>query len=316
LRNRRAVLTVSGLGSICAAIVLFQYHRHKLPVWLTPYSKNYLSASGMVDVPILVGSRPIVMHAGTRLLLTALTFVAAASFIAFLFDRWNRHLDNPVRTPGTMQAQGLSWFSLAVLLGPFSAAYTLALVSRSANGAMLDRYLLPLIAFCILLLARCLQEFAPVRSALRLRVLCFACLALFALFDVAAMHDLFAMYRARVAAVAEPLAAGVPRSEIGGGFEFDDWTELEIAGYVDEPRIVNPPGAYHAPAMERGKQPCNNEKADLVPHVVPRYILSFDPDACLGLSEFAPVVYRNWLIPRPTTIYILRAGGDRSSARQ
>jgi hypothetical protein len=302
-RDRRAVLTVSGLGVACLLVGILEYHRHKLLVWLTPYSKNYLSARGLVDVPLFVGSRPVVMHTGVRIVLTALTFAAAISCFAFLSDQRKRGTRNVAANAA------LSWSSLATLLLPFSAAYLLFLVPRSAYGGMLDRYLPPIFAVCILLLTRCFQELVPARLAPRLGSVVFATIAFLAIFDVAAMHDLFAMYRANLAAVAEPLAAGVPRSQIGGGFEYDDWTEIEMTGYVNEPRIENPPGAYHAPVVERGTQPCNNEKADMVPHVVPRYILSFDPDACAGPSEFAPVVYRNWLTGQPTRVYILRALG-------
>jgi hypothetical protein len=311
--SRRARMGCVSLGIFFALVGLLQFHRHKLYVWLTPYTQNFVTSRGVIDVPIIVGLRPVVLHTGLRILLTLLTFAAALSFVVFLLRRyspirqgvpmWKRFM--PRKDNGS--GQRVSWRSLAILLGPFTLAYLLLLVPRAAVHGMNDRYLLPIIAICILVVTRVFQESVPTHLAPRLCALSFLSVGLIAMYGVAAMHDLFALYRARIAAIDEPLRRGVPRWEIGGGFEFDDWTELEIAGHVNDSRIENPIDAYKAPAVVRGTQPCNNEKADLVPHVVPRYILSFDPDACAGRSQFAPVVYRNWLLSKPVTIYVLEA---------
>jgi hypothetical protein len=51
---------------------------------------------------------------------------------------------------------------------------------------------------------------------------------------------------------------------------------------------------------------CHAQMDDLFPDVKARYALSYDPAACGGPASFAPVVYRNWLGPRHTAIYVVK----------
>jgi len=50
--------------------------------------------------------------------------------------------------------------------------------------------------------------------------------------------------RARVRAVGRLESAGVKPEEIDAGLEYNFWTQLELAGYVNDPGIRNPEGAY------------------------------------------------------------------------
>jgi len=44
---------------------------------------------------------------------------------------------------------------------------------------------------------------------------------------------------------------------------------------------------------------------DLTPHIVPRYGISFDPDACYGRAPFAPVHYSRWLGWEQGALYVV-----------
>jgi hypothetical protein len=90
------------------------------------------------------------------------------------------------------------------------------------------------------LLTRYFQE----RVAARLPWVAILWIAALAAFDTACVHDAFAMYRARHTALDEILASGIPPTAIDGGGEFNGMTQVDATGYVNNPKIVNPAGAY------------------------------------------------------------------------
>jgi len=44
----------------------------------------------------------------------------------------------------------------------------------------------------------------------------------------------------------------------------------------------------------------------VTPQIRPRYVVSFDPNACYGPAPFAPVHYSRWLAASPGTLYAVR----------
>lgn len=92
------------------------------------------------------------------------------------------------------------------------------------QGESFDRYvldLMPLVIIgCIWLYQEYIRPELPVSSV--------AVLAFYAIFAVAGTHDWFAWQRARLAAIHELRVAGVARTEIQGGFEYDGWTQLSM----------------------------------------------------------------------------------------
>ncbi len=44
---------------------------------------------------------------------------------------------------------------------------------------------------------------------------------------------------------------------------------------------------------------------DLTPHILPRYGVSFDPNACYGPAPFTPVHYTRWPYLAPGTLYVV-----------
>jgi hypothetical protein len=62
-------------------------------------------------------------------------------------------------------------------------------------------------------------------------------LTIFLMYATAIQHDRFAQCRARVGAVNEVLAAGIPVTAMSGGWDFDGWTELQRSGRIVDPRM-------------------------------------------------------------------------------
>ncbi|HEV2325182.1 MAG TPA: hypothetical protein VGS10_14620 [Terracidiphilus sp.] len=191
------------------------------------------------------------------------------------------------------------------LLGPYFLSYcALLIVHARQEGGIFDRYLLGLMPFAIAPLIRLYE----LRIAPRLPSISFAMLAFYAFLAIAGTHDWFAWQRARLAAISELRAAGVPRTRIQGGYEYDGWTQLETAGYINDPRSVIPRSAYH-PNDHRPNVPkaCQFYFVDETPVVHPDYTVAFvQPMSCLIAGKYSPVYYRAWLPPFHRAIYIQR----------
>jgi len=194
-----------------------------------------------------------------------------------------------------------SWQDLMWLLGPFTLSYFVMLLPRAYHAAIWDRYLLPIMAIAIIgLLKTHQQSVAPT-----LPLLSVVTLALFSLLAVGGTHDWFAWYRARLAAISEIRASGVPRTAIQGGFEYDAWTQVENGGYINNPQLEIPPGAYRQPT---GRQTlpdeCKLDFAPYTPAIHPKFTIAFGEMSCLAPSKFPPVSYRTWLPPHDRKILV------------
>jgi len=273
-------------------------HRARLDVhsYLAPVSGNYVSERGLLDGLEMVGVRPTVLPIGVRF---AATIVVVSVILCFaILMVWLRTERRP-----DARENDVSWRTTLLLLGPLAVAYFLLLCPRALfRGLMYDRYLLPLIVLLLPLLLRLYQE----RIAERLPVLSLLATLLFAGFGVAGMHDLFALYRARLEAINEIRSEGVGRTSIRGGWGYDGWTQLEVTGYVNEPNLTVPAGAYHIPPSDADGSACQNAFHRFTPSIKARFMLSFDPSACLGLAPFAPVRFRTWFAPHQQTVYVVK----------
>jgi hypothetical protein len=284
-------------GAIAGAIIWWATKTH-LKNFPFGGSGNYLTRTG-VSLTSILGDEPEVVPAVVRFLLTVFIFSAFASFVVFLIGRRGTSPHDQARkVSGSEQYPYVSNASLFALLAPFTAVYALLVLIRQTD---FDRYSLSLIFVVTIGLIRVYTQ--DVSDSLPR--ICFIVGLVYAAFGVTSTHDLFAFQRARVNAANEITATGVQRTEIQGGFEYDGWTQLEEAGYINNPRIVNPSDAYHpwtAPAVPLS---CIGWFAQYSPSVRPLFHLSNTPDSCERQSRFAPVEYETWLPPRRRTIYIL-----------
>lgn len=191
------------------------------------------------------------------------------------------------------------------MLGPFGFAYVLFLVPRASVGIFYDRYLLPLQVICLLVLTRLYQR----QERTNLPIACVALITLGCLLGVTATHNEFALYRGYAAAIDEIRSSGVPAISILGPWEYDSWTVVEKVGYVKNPRIRIPKGAYSPPPA--GFIPANChvyglEDFDLEPPIKPVYIVSKSPIGCGGSAGLPPVTYHKWFSARASPIYVVK----------
>jgi Dolichyl-phosphate-mannose-protein mannosyltransferase len=296
--KRRACIAAAVSGAVGGALLWLVVRSHSSPLYDLPFAGNYVTSKGVVIRSIL-GSQPTVIPDVIRFFLTVFTFSAIASFLACVVserDKWFRpDVESPSRSSSYPHVSNAS---LVTLLAPFSIAYFFLIVTRIS---VWDRYFLPLLFVFTLGLIR---VYTQVISD-RLPWLCLAVGLAYAGYGMACTHDLYVFERARVDASEKVIAAGIPRTSLNAGFEYDAWTQLQQTGYVNEPAILNPHGAYHDLPLPNLPLSCLGVFASFTPAIQPLLHLSDTTDTCYGESRFAPVTYRTWLPPKQRMIYIL-----------
>ena len=298
----------AGTRTLLLAPVLFLlgaaglFHSSDFDRWLEPSSGNIVSPRGLVDIPQLLDHRPFVLSMAVRAALTCLVLASTVAFLATAVDVWSRSR-TPLEQPSISHPPTPPTRTLLIFFGPFTLVYLVLLATRSI---IFDRYYLPLLVVAMICALRLLQH----DGSRGLPLLCSAIVALFALFGIAGMHDVFAETRARVEAADEVLATGASRSELHAGFDYDAWTQLQLRGYVNDPRLANPAGAYRPVPQPSTSEVCTYLHSDLFPDLRPRFGLAHGPIDCFPLAPLPRVDYRVWLGPRHRTIYILSLPGQ------
>jgi hypothetical protein len=182
------------------------------------------------------------------------------------------------------------------------------LLPRGLYALLYDRYLLGLMPLAIIFLVRLYQQV----TGDNLPAISFLMLGAFGLFSIASTHDWFAANRARIVAVEEVHATGVPKTAIQGAFEYDGWTQIEAAGFVNEKRIEVPAGAFHENMrMYRLPEKCWHFFGWYAPSIDPKYLIVSSPSSCFADSTFPSVTFRTWLPPFQRTIYVQQMKSDR-----
>jgi hypothetical protein len=194
--------------------------------------------------------------------------------------------------PGALPAR-----TLLLLFGPFTCAYMLLVVTRES---LWPRYIVPVLPIFLFFLIWVYIGDAPRR---RLPILSAVIVAVLACEAVANTHDLFARQGAYAAAANRVLAAGVPRSQLEGGFELDGWAQLQSTGYVNDPNILVPAGAYK-PRNLSGPPGCHGWFLDWTPSIQPRFTLSDVPSSCYPPAPFPQQRYRSWCPPHDRAVFI------------
>jgi|HubBroStandDraft_1064217.scaffolds.fasta_scaffold00134_35 hypothetical protein len=272
------VMAIVVVGGLSVAIWPREFHVVSQYL-LAPFSDGEVTTQGF-DIGGFPGNRPDVLSMSVRIALTLLTFSA---FLAFLLIIVNAsRLEKP--SNGDNEDQ-ISNQTLLIVLGPFTVCYAILMVTRAA---LFERYFLPLLFVFLIFLLR----FYQTRVASRLPVLTCVFVVLFGAYGVVALHDLLAANRAGLEAADELRAAGVPRSEIRAGFQYDAWTQIELTGHLLPKKPWQPP-------LE-----CASWWDKYTPAIRGRYQLSYSA-SCFPESEFPPVEYTTWLAPHHQEIHIL-----------
>jgi hypothetical protein len=292
-QSRPRVLAALFLGYLLVAV----HPRHVHHVFLlepTPGAGgDWVGVHGIHEGVVLRGTPPLFLHIGVQALLTFISFGGLICLIALLISSR--------KTPLTAErSPGVSWKQLGVLLAPFTLAYIFLLIPRAATSGLYDRYLLGTLVGALLCLVRYYQD----RIQPRLPFASIVLVGIMAIYGVTVTHNMFALYRARIALAAEIRAAGVPDTSVDNGWEYNFGVELQHADFINEPRIVIPAHAY-VPTPPPPPGPCQLWWYDYTPHIHPRYGVSFDPNACYGPAPFAPVHYSRWLASKPGTLYVV-----------
>jgi len=303
--NHRTII-LSAAGSLFFALLgLVLLRRHGIYHTFAPFLGGYdypgiylFKIPLVAEVSSIMGTRPVILPFGLRLLLTVATIIGLFSLLSVFFG------NQPRITSPTERASSISWRDLGVILVPFSIAYIALIASKAATG-FYDRYLLPMMMLSLLVLARYYQE----RVRPKLPIAAVVLIGVFGAFSVAATHDVFAMYRGYLAAIEEIRSSGLPATAIDGGWESNGWTQIEKAGYLNDSRIRIPRGAYVDLPVTVFPAGCGGLFLERYPAIKPLYGLSFDPQLCNGQAGFPPVMYHTWLAPHATSIYIVQFPG-------
>ncbi|HLJ78722.1 MAG TPA: hypothetical protein VKT75_14975 [Acidobacteriaceae bacterium] len=282
---------VPKFGLLLAAFTLLQFvGRRSLPwlshIYLTEFTQHRTAAKDVPDVTSFLLPHWAAAMAGSAVI--AVGLLLAIDLHESVGPSLKVCLRNLQSRPGVM------------LLGPYAAVYYLLLCPRGAVGGLFDRYLLGILpVFIVWLLLFYQQRRGPALPRSSIVVLC-----VFALVGIAGTHDWFAWQRARVTAIDEVIASGVPRTQIRGGFEPDGWTQV-LHGYINDPRLRIPANAYQKFDGNAGvPEDCQLEFADDTPAIHAELTVGFDRLGCFAPTNYPPVNYTNWLPPFHGTAYV------------
>jgi hypothetical protein len=288
------------LAAITGGYLLLAFlWRHTHPnLLLEPTLRDWVGVYGIFEGDSLQGIPPVFLGSTVRILLTIASLGGLLGLIASLAAS---QLSSRRTPPTAVSSPTLTWKQLATLLLPFSLAYTLLLLPRAASSVIYDRYALSLLVVALIGLVRYYQQ----KVHPRLPLVSILLVGAIATYGVAATHNLFSLYRARVALAAELRAHGIPDTSVDYGWEYNIGVELQHANHLNEPTIAVPANAYvPQPPLPYGT--CPMHSPELTPHLKPVYGASFDPNACYGPASFAPVHYSRWLASSPGTLYVVR----------
>jgi hypothetical protein len=167
------------------------------------------------------------------------------------------------------------------------AVYFVVMVIRSIEFNLFDRYLLPLFPWVAISLLLAVEGGNSSKEIAPRHVMAFAwsALAILAGYAVLSTQDFWSLARARVTATGKLEAAGVPRTAIDAGMEYNYWTQLMVNGQLNWHWVKNPPGAYR-PGF------------GVAPEVVPLYRLEYTPQSAETVpTEYGQIPYYSLLPP-------------------
>lgn len=268
-------------------------------VWPPSVLFGELAMRKDASIAFMLDMRRSAIPVAGQIVISLIVIAAALGCVFAVFKKGRRELS----VGHEKTARAMVW-----LLVPYSLSYFALLLTLGWRWIAFDRYVLGVMPCAIVasiwLYQRCVGPKLPVSTV--------AMVVLFGVIGVAGTHDWFAWQRARLAAIGELRAAGIPRTEIQGGFEYDGWTQVRDGGHMNDPRIRVPAGAYQ-PVEKTAPMPgvpkeCAVDYALLpeVPALHPKYSVAVGPRRCYLPSKFPEVHYTAWLPPFERTIEVQR----------
>ena len=300
--SARNVAGLAALVVLCAAFIYYLGRKPALLGLLNPFIGDWVGPHGFFESTFLASPPPVILGTVVLHLLAAVAIVATLSIAATIL------IAQPAAIP-TQPTSSLSWPQLGIFFGPLTFVYFL-LLSRHGVWQIYDRYLFTPIFVALV----CILLYSQQHLKVRWSVAAYAALAAIAFYGVISTHNLFALNRARIVIANEVLSTGLPPSHADFGWEMNGWYEIKVAGYINEPHIVRPVGAYHL-YSEPNRSGCHEATLyGFFPHIAPRYGLAYSPNLCDGPAPFAPVSYSTWPLLRPTTLYVVKYPAPWQSA--
>ncbi len=291
VRMRR--LRAAVLAGIVGAVVAFELVSLRLGLRFHqfPWMRDVMGNMGMShEFSWALGLNHLLINRPTQ---WCLAFVVTLVAVLVVVDLWR---GRAVGREGSRESgDALFWICV-----PYVAVYLTMLVPRSLWNGVLDRYFLGVLPFVIVAFLKVYEE----RFSAGLPVASYVVLGLMAAFTIAGTHDWFALDRARLQAAETMERAGVPRTAMQLGLEFDGWTQLEHAPTIVDPWIRVPAGVYKVKPLPKLAGDCILWDWNQTPVVNPKYFVVISPMSCFAPSAFGPVGYTTWLPPHHRDVYI------------
>lgn len=245
-----------------------------------PWVNSTLNWEGINGTAPLPG-RPVVLTTPIRAVV-ALTVYACVCILAgelWKIRRLSRRIWKFLADPPPEK------FALAAM-SFFSVLYLALLIIRGSEIDLFDRYLLPVMPWAAtLVLLWSESESAQFETRRRgAMAVAWALLAIMAAYGLLSTQDLWSLARARGKATKKLETAGVPRTAIDAGMEYNGWTQLLVTGQMNDRWVPNPSGAYRP-------------QYGTTPEVIPIYRLEYVPTPETAPSEFGSVPYFSLLPP-------------------
>ncbi|HLW77435.1 MAG TPA: hypothetical protein VKS01_10625 [Bryobacteraceae bacterium] len=268
----------------------------RLPPWLG----NIVSEDGIFSPSATaLGARTPTLSPSIKILLSLAVFVGVTAVVLVLWKLRAGKADRKTRAPAIR-----AFLALGV---PFALTSLALIAVRSYFITVFDRYLIPILPICSIPLL----WFVQTRLRSRIGAAGWSVLAVFSLYAVAGTHDLFTDNRARLHTLDSLRARGIARGEILGGLEYDGWTQLDIAGHLNNSDL--PKDIFREIETCSGLPLSYIWYREMAPDLTPRYFLTFSPLAEFVDSPFPPTSYSAWLPPRRRTIWIQMLPGGSSA---
>lgn len=297
LRGLRA-LRGAAIAAAYLALVLILHAKGLAHIIQFPWLGNIMDIHGIMQTNSgMVGSLRTIPSPILLLLAGVVLLATWAAAEAFLEYRHRRIIaDRVAPEPAAMR-------EAAVLLLPYLIVYCVLLVPRAVFVVLIDRYLLGVMPVLLVFILHWHQR----NFSARIPALSVAVLVLAGVISTAGTHDLFSVNRADVAAAEELMRAGIPRTQIRGGFAFDSTSQVLAQGHINDPRILNPPGTYKwqpDALITYANGPCGYPLLPFVPALNIHYVIAADPSPCLIPTGFPSQPYRTWLPPARRQLFI------------
>jgi hypothetical protein len=233
-----------GIGAASVALSVAGYIApQKYQHLFAPWNKlgNMVTTQGVLYDDMLIGERPAIL---SPVVLFALNFAVFSltfyvlSVAIHLILRNRRDLKSYILRSWSEAPPAIQFLLTFCLL------YTVLLLPRVLSENAFDRYQLPMMVLTVLCIFRADSKRSESRDANLNQKWGTALLLIWGVFGIAITHDYVAMMRNQADMTAWLEKQGIARSKISAGWEYDCTTQVLLTGFLNDPRVINPPGAH------------------------------------------------------------------------